>query len=114
MSGKKKNRNKVKRTGTGPQGQTAPLAEKAAEVILDGEEITNGNGSHVEHEDYVTAPQEDGMVVEVEQSGVEAVVDVGTNGKSSGMFGAGQRMRRLSDHGPEKLQIALRTFGIDA
>jgi hypothetical protein len=86
MSGKKKNRNKVKRTGTQGQGQAAPVAEKAAEVIWDAEEVQNGNGEHVEHVSEVEAPQVDEVETGAEHSEVEATVEEATNGESSGMF----------------------------
>jgi hypothetical protein len=85
MSGKKKNRNKVKRTGTGSQGGSAPVLDKT-ELSLSTEttDISNGNGEHASTEVAEQLTAGDNSQVEVSQSSAQDAESSEANGVSSG------------------------------
>ena len=85
MSGKKKNRNKVKRTGTAPQGGAAPVVDKTDVLVADPiAELSNGNGEHVSTEAAELPVAGDSIQTEQSQSSVEVGSTNTLNGESSG------------------------------
>ena len=85
MSGKKKNRNKIKRTGTASQGGSAPVVDKTEVLVAnEGIELSNGNGEHPSTEAAEQVEAGDSSVVEVSQSSAEGVTPGDLNGESSG------------------------------
>jgi len=85
MSGKKKNRNKVKRTGTGNQGGTSSVVDKADVALFTEEaEFSNGHSEPGSVEAAGTVPENDGVSVGVSASDDQQEKSVELNGESSG------------------------------